>query len=135
MASRAAARWLYLCAAGPGPTPDVPIRVIGPPGDCRVEASGPDGAVGGAEIGLTGPGTGVIWWLEVEPPHRRSGYGRALLRGARRALADAGATSTVLLVDLDAGAERDRQWALHLYESEGFEVADELWSYERGGPA
>jgi ribosomal protein S18 acetylase RimI-like enzyme len=128
------ARWLYLCAAGAGPAPDVPIRVIGRSGDCRVEASGPAGPVGGAEVGLTGPGTGVIWWLEVEPSHRRAGYGRALLRGARRALADAGASSTVLLVDLDAGAERDRRGALHLYGSEGFEVVDELWSYERGRP-
>lgn len=129
------ARWLYLCAAGAGPATGIPIRVIGPPGDCRIEVSGSGGALGGAEIGLTGPGTGVIWWLEVEPPHRRAGYGRALLRGARRALAEAGASSTVLLVDLDAGAEPDRRGALHLYESEGFEVADELWSYERGQPA
>jgi ribosomal protein S18 acetylase RimI-like enzyme len=129
------ARWLYLCADGAGPEPAVPIRVTGRGGDLRVEASEGGAPVGAAEVSRTGPATGVIWWLEVEPPYRRAGYGRAVLRGARRALAETGASSTVLLVDLEAHAAREREWALSLYHSEGFAVADELWSYQRGPAA
>lgn len=125
-------RWLYLCASGPGPAPELPVRVVGRAGELRIETTDGGATIGGADVSLTGPDTGVVWWLEVDRTHRRSGFGRALLRGARQALADAGAGTVVLVVDLGGVAGADRRWALRLYEREGFEVVAELLAYRRG---
>ncbi len=89
--------------------------------------------MGGAELSLPAPGLGVIWWLEIEPEHRRRGLGRQLLRAARSVLAEAGASTTsILFVDHDDPKARDRRPALELYLAEGFTVVDHLWSYRRG---
>jgi ribosomal protein S18 acetylase RimI-like enzyme len=98
----------------------------------RVELEVGGGAVGGAELSLSAPGIGVIWWLEIEPEHRRRGLGRQLLRAARSVLADEGVTDVVLFVDHDDPKARDRRPALELYLAEGFTVVDHLWSYRRG---
>ena len=89
-------------------------------------------AVGGAELSLPAPGLGVIWWLEIEPEHRRRGLGRQLLRAARSVLAEEGVDDVILFVDHDDPKARDRRPALELYLAEGFTVVDHLWSYRRG---
>ena len=91
-----------------------------------------DGPAGGAELSLPAPGIGVIWWLEIEPEHRRRGLGRQLLRAARSVLAEEGVAEVVLFVDHDDPTARDRRPALELYLAEGFTVVDHLWSYRRG---
>lgn len=126
-------RWLYLTApAAAGPDPELSFRRRGHGTEVRVELGGDDGPLGGAELGLPAPGVGVIWWLEVEPGHRRRGLGRQLLRAARSVLAEEGVDEVVLLVDHDDPQSRDRRPALELYLAEGFTVVDHLWSYRRG---
>lgn len=125
-------RWLYLRAAGAGAAPTLPHRTVGHAGELRIEVPDAAGAtLAAAEIGLLGPETGVVWWLEVDPGHRRAGWGRQALRAARHALAGLGATGSVLVVDHDAPTERDRRPALALYQAEGYEIVDHLWSYRR----
>jgi ribosomal protein S18 acetylase RimI-like enzyme len=126
-------RWLYLTApAAAGPEPELPFRRRGHGTEVRVEV-GPDSSpVGGAELSLPAPGIGVIWWLEIEPEHRRRGLGRQLLRAARSVLAREGVDDVVLFVDHDDSQARDRRPALELYLAEGFTVVDHLWSYRRG---
>ncbi|MGH8999411.1 MAG: GNAT family N-acetyltransferase [Acidimicrobiia bacterium] len=125
-------RWLYLHARGPGPAATGTFRTLGHHGEMRVEMSVDGDTVGEAEMSVPHPGSGVLWWLEVDGRHRRRGYGRQLLRAARQALAGEGATETILFVDHDRPSERDRRPALSLYRSEGFEVIDHLWSFARG---
>jgi ribosomal protein S18 acetylase RimI-like enzyme len=126
-------RWLYLTApAAGGPGPELPFRRRGHGSEVRVELGGDGGPVAGAELGLPAPGIGVIWWLEVEPEHRRRGLGRQLLRAARSVLTEEGVEDVVLLVDHDDPEARDRRPAIELYLAEGFTVVDHLWSYRRG---
>jgi ribosomal protein S18 acetylase RimI-like enzyme len=128
-------RWLYLRGDEPSPAPELPFRHRGRGGDSHIEMGPEDSPVGAAETSLPSPGLGVVWWLEVDAAHRRQGTGRQLLRAARSLLAEAGATETILFVDHDDPAERDRRPALSLYRSEGFSLVDHLWSYRRGdGP-
>ena len=125
-------RWLYLSAAAGGEAPERPFRRRGIGSELRVELEVDGGPVGGAELSLPAPGVGVIWWLEIEPEHRRRGLGRQLLRAARSVLAEEGAHDVVLFVDHDDPNARDRRPALDLYLAEGFTVVDHLWSYRRG---
>jgi ribosomal protein S18 acetylase RimI-like enzyme len=126
-------RWLYLLGTEPSPAPSMPFRRRGV-SDIRVELAPGGVVVGGAELSLPAPGLGVIWWFEIDPDQRRQGYGRQLLRAARQALAEAGATETILFVDRDSPGTPDRRPALALYLSEGFTIVDRLWSYRRGDP-
>jgi ribosomal protein S18 acetylase RimI-like enzyme len=125
-------RWLYLRATGAGSPPTAQYRTRGLGGELRVELTAGNEVVGGAEVSLPAPGFGVLWWLEIEPEHRRRGRGRELLRAARAVLAEAGAQEMILFVDRDDPVARDRRPALALYESEGFATVDHLWSYRRG---
>jgi GNAT superfamily N-acetyltransferase len=126
-------RWLYLTApAAAGPEPHLPFRRRGHGTEVRVEVGPGSSPVGGAELSLPAPGIGVIWWLEIEPEHRRRGLGRQLLRAARSVLAEEGVEEVVLFVDHDDPRARDRRPALELYLAEGFTVVDHLWSYRRG---
>ena len=125
-------RWLYLAASGAGEAPETPFRRRGHGSELRVELEVDGQPVGGAELSLPAPGVGVIWWLEIEPEHRRRGLGRQLLRAARSVLADEGVSDVILFVDHDDPKARDRRPALELYLAEGFDVVDHLWSYRRG---
>jgi GNAT superfamily N-acetyltransferase len=125
-------RWLYLTGPAAGEPPDVPFRRRGHGTELRVELEVDGHPVGGAELSLSGPGLGVIWWLEIEPEYRRRGLGRQLLRAARSVLAEDGVGDVVLFVDHDDPKARDRRPALELYLAEGFTVVDHLWSYRRG---
>jgi len=125
-------RWLYLTAPASCEAPDVAYRRRGHGTEQRVELEVDGYPVGGAELSLPAPGLGVIWWLEIEPEHRRRGLGRQLLRAARSVLAEADVADVVLFVDHDDPKARDRRPALGLYLAEGFTVVDHLWSYRRG---
>ena len=125
-------RWLYLAASGAGEAPETPFRRRGVGSELRVELDVGGSPVGGAELSRPAPGLGVIWWLEIEPEHRRRGLGRQLLRAARSVLADEGVSDVILFVDHDDPKARDRRPALELYLAEGFGVVDHLWSYRRG---
>lgn len=126
-------RWLYLTApASGGAAPEVAFHRRGYGTEVRVELEAAGDPVGSAELGLPAPGIGVIWWLEVEPEHRRRGAGRQLLRAARSVLAGEGVETVILFVDHDDPGTRDRRPALELYRTEGFTVVDHLWTYRRG---
>jgi len=125
-------RWLYLVGPAAGPRPETPFRRRGLGSEVRVELEVDGCAVGGAELSLPAPGIGVIWWLEIEPEHRRRGLGRQLLRAARSVLSEEGVAEVILFVDHDDPQARDRRPALELYLAEGFTVVDHLWSYRRG---
>ncbi|MFF3920622.1 GNAT family N-acetyltransferase [Streptomyces sp. NPDC001852] len=86
-----------------------------------------------ATIGTPAQGTGVLWWIGVEPPARGRGLGRALLGTALDALHRMGATEVILFVDDDAppGDDRDRTAAKALYEASGFEEIDRLHSFTK----
>ena len=81
------------------------------------------------EIGRDG--IGVVWWLHVDPEHRRKGLGSSLFDAAIVAMTDARVRAVVLYVDDDDPVNRDRSAAIRLYRSRGFEDVDRLWSYER----
>lgn len=126
-------RWLYLRAATPGPPPAAPVVTAGDEHGLHLELRSPSGeALGDAEVAVAAPGVGILWWLGVEPRHQRQGHGREILRSARHALAAWGAEQTILVVDHDDPAARDRRPAVALYLSEGYEVVDHLWQYRRG---
>ncbi|WP_229699073.1 GNAT family N-acetyltransferase [Wenjunlia tyrosinilytica] len=86
-----------------------------------------------ATIGLPHQGTGVLWWIGVEPAARGRGLGTAMLGTAVDVLTALGATEVILYVDDDAppGDDRDRRAANALYEAAGFEEIDRLHSYAR----
>ncbi|MBC2908256.1 GNAT family N-acetyltransferase [Streptomyces cupreus] len=85
-----------------------------------------------ATIGTPVQGTGVVWWIGVQPAARGQGTGRALLGTALHALSRMGAADVILFVD-DAppGGDRDRTAAKALYESSGFEEIDRLYSFTK----
>ncbi|MBT2439926.1 GNAT family N-acetyltransferase [Streptomyces sp. ISL-36] len=97
----------------------------------RLEARKGRRTVAEAVVGLPVQGTGVLWWIGVEPHARGQGLGRAMLGSALDVLAGLGATEAILYVDDDAppGDERDRTAANALYESAGFAEVDRLHSY------
>jgi ribosomal protein S18 acetylase RimI-like enzyme len=83
-----------------------------------------------AEIALASEGSGVLWWIDVEPAQRGRGIGRRLLRQALRFLALRGAQTVSAFVDHADPRERDPGAILRLLGSAGFQEADRLWSYE-----
>lgn len=128
--------WRYMRAPLPAPdlprldrysteptTPDTRRLVVTEHGKTLAEAT----------IGTPVHGTGVLWWIGVEPAARGRGLGRAMLGTALDALAGLGATEVILYVDDDAppGDDRDRTAAKALYESAGFQEIDRLHSFER----
>lgn len=97
----------------------------------RLEATDEGGTVAEAVVGLPLKGTGVLWWIGVEPRAQGRGLGRAMLGSALDVLAGLGAAEVILYVDDDApaGDERDRTAANALYDSAGFVEVDRLYSY------
>ncbi|KWX05866.1 hypothetical protein TH66_00585 [Carbonactinospora thermoautotrophica] len=114
-----------------------PVATVTPcedPVGWRLEVRDPQGALAGeATVGEPVDGIGVLWWIEVAPPHRGRGIGRALLRQALAHLAGHGAREVILYVDDDEppGGERDRTAANALYDAMGFTEVDRLHSYTR----
>ncbi|MCH7478585.1 MAG: GNAT family N-acetyltransferase, partial [SAR324 cluster bacterium] len=67
---------------------------------------------------------GLIHWVGVHPEHRGAGLGKALNALAVKRLADLGYDEAWL------NTSRSREAAVRLYESLGFEVYRELYTYE-----
>lgn len=133
--------WRYMRADLPArPLPHLPHVHVGPdPGGKnarRLEARQDGRVVAEAVVGPPAQGTGVLWWIEVEPHARGRGLGRAMLGSALDVLTGLGATEVILYVDDDAppGDERDRTAAIRLYESAGFTEIDRLYSYTLSHP-
>lgn len=103
----------------------------------RLEARDKGHTVAEAVVGLPLQGTGVLWWIGVEPHARGRGLGRAMLGSALDVLAGLGATEAILYVDDDAppGDDRDRTAANALYDSAGCVEVDRLYSYTLSAPA
>lgn len=123
--------WLYMRAEGPGPSPATALPLRQEPAadvhrGLRLELLAGEEPVAEATIAIRRAGIGVLWWIETASKVRGRGLGRQLLRAARHRLAEAGATQTILFVD---HADHDRRAAISLYETEGFQVIDHLWSY------
>lgn len=126
------------------PAPDLPhlghVQVEPDPGGKdarRLVAREGDRIAAEAVVGLPLRGTGVLWWIGVEPHARGKGLGRAMLGSALDVLTGLGATEAILYVDDDAppGDERDRTAANALYDSAGFVEVDRLYSYALSHPA
>ena len=98
----------------------------------QLTLSSKDKEVASAMVGITGEGVGVVWWLETEPEHREQGLGRKMLLQAETVLAEQGITEAILLVDHDA-PDGKRIPAIKLYQSEGWQIVDHLWSYTKKG--
>lgn len=104
-----------------------------PPGR-RLEVRDDRRVVAEATVGLPVEGTGVLWWIGVEPDARGQGLGAALLGSATDVLADLGATEVILFVDDDAppgDPERDRSAANRMYDRAGMTEVDRLYSFTR----
>jgi ribosomal protein S18 acetylase RimI-like enzyme len=91
------------------------------PGMLFLSACRPDGTrVGVLWLGLTHPrGTsdcGFIYDIEIDEPHRGSGYGRALLTAAEDAVRSRGVGA------LELNVFGDNARAIQLYETSGYRV-------------
>jgi GNAT superfamily N-acetyltransferase len=74
--------------------------------------------------------TATVYWIETLLTHRRRGLGRKLLSQALALLAEQGATEVVLVVDDPPHPTPDNQAARRLFESFGFTLVDQLWTYQ-----
>lgn len=105
----------HTAGAEPWP-PDGVEQVMAMPGCWALVAIDAAGHPNGFILGRTAADESEILNLVVAPNNRRQGLGRALLTGAMRRAARAGAAVMLLEVAPDNRA------ALRLYESEGFEI-------------
>lgn len=78
--------------------------------------------------------TATVYWIETLPSHRRRGLGRKLLSQALALLAEQGATEAALVVDDTAHPTPDSQAAPRLFDSFGFTLVDQLWTYQHRRP-
>lgn len=123
------------------PAPEVPVAAeahIAPDSEqpgwvIELLASGGT-RVADAHVSVAAPGLGVLWWIGVDPAHRRQQLGWRLLGTALDVLCRAGAREAILFVDDDAAPddpERGRGAANALYDRAGFTEVDRLCSYRR----
>ncbi|UUU36183.1 GNAT family N-acetyltransferase [Streptomyces sp. CA-210063] len=134
---RCQGRYLY-CALSPELPPAEPVADVVPcgfPQGQRLivrEAAEP---VAEAVISLGPDRTATVYWIETLPTHRRRGLGHELLGQALSLLAERGATEVALVVDDPAHAGQDSQAAPRLFDSFGFTLVDQLWTYQCRHPA
>ncbi|MGW3953182.1 GNAT family N-acetyltransferase [Streptomyces sp. NPDC004752] len=73
--------------------------------------------------------TATLYWIETLPTRRRCGLGRKLLGQALALLAELGATEVALVLDDAQQCAPDSQAAPRLFDSFGFTLVDQLWTY------
>ncbi|QDN55467.1 GNAT family N-acetyltransferase [Streptomyces sp. RLB3-17] len=78
--------------------------------------------------------TATVYWIETLLTHRRCGLGRKLLSQALALLAEQGANEVALVVDDASQPTTDCQAAPQLFDSFGFTVVDQLWTYRHLPP-
>ncbi|MGW1052769.1 hypothetical protein ACWDBD_48215 [Streptomyces sp. NPDC001118] len=85
------------------------------PGACRLFVTEDGSALADATIGTPVQGSGVLWWIGVDPGARGRVLGRTLLGTGPETLSRMGATDAILCVDDDAppGDDRDRTAVRH----------------------
>ena len=89
-------------AASTPDTPETVARLLDTgPGSLLVAERGPDGAIVGALIAAWDGWRGNMYRLAVDPAHRRTGVGLALVRAGERHLAALGARRVTALVAHD----------------------------------
>jgi len=89
-------------AASTPDTPETVARLLATgPGSLLVAERGPDGAIVGALIAAWDGWRGNMYRLAVDPAHRRTGVGLALVRAGERHLAAQGARRVTALVAHD----------------------------------
>ena len=89
-------------AASTPDTPETVARLLATgPGSLFVAERGPDGAIVGALIAAWDGWRGNMYRLAVDPAHRRTGVGLALVRAGERHLAAQGARRVTALVAHD----------------------------------
>lgn len=129
--------WRYMHRALPGELPIASEAQVTPSDDkdgWKVVIRRGTELVAEAVVGKPVNGTGVLWWIEVEPHYEGSGHGKRLLGAACQTLAEAGARELILYVDDDdPEGERSRVKANRLYDGAGFSEIDRLYSYKLRG--
>ncbi|MFJ9480074.1 GNAT family N-acetyltransferase [Streptomyces mirabilis] len=78
--------------------------------------------------------TATVYWIETLPTRRRHGLGHKLLAQALALLAEQGATEVALVVDDAPQPAPDHQAASRLFDSFGFTLVDQLWTYQHQRP-
>ncbi|MEU1305683.1 GNAT family N-acetyltransferase [Streptomyces shenzhenensis] len=78
--------------------------------------------------------TATLYWIETLPTRRRCGLGRQLLGQALALLAELGATEVALVLDDAQQCAPDSQAAPRLFDSFGFTLVDQLWTYRHQSP-
>jgi GNAT superfamily N-acetyltransferase len=104
-----------------------------PPGHRLIirEAAEP---VAEAVVSVGADRTATVYWIETLPTRRRHGLGHKLLAQSLALLAEHGATEAALVVEDDPHPTPDRQAASRLFESFGFTLVDQLWTYQHQHP-
>jgi ribosomal protein S18 acetylase RimI-like enzyme len=99
-----------------------------PPGQRLIVRQG-DEPVAEAVISVGPDHTATVYWIETLPTHRHRGLGHDLLGQALALLAEQGATEVALVVDARPATNDDTQAAPRLFDSFGFTLVDQLWTY------
>lgn len=99
-----------------------------PPGQRLIVRQGAE-PVAEAVVSVGPDRTATLYWIETLPTHRHRGLGHELLGQALALLAEQGATEVALVVDDPQHPDDESQAAPRLFESLGFTLVDQLWSY------
>jgi ribosomal protein S18 acetylase RimI-like enzyme len=116
---------------GDWPGPDLADIEVDAEGLIRLRVRHSQRVVAEAHVQIATDGTGIGWWLHVEPEMQGIGMGRVVFNQAMRELARRGATHAVLLVDDGPTAENSRDRAKRIYWTAGFRERDRLINYEK----
>ncbi|GCB43048.1 GNAT family N-acetyltransferase [Streptomyces sp. NL15-2K] len=128
--------YLYCALSAELPPARVVAEVVScdfPPGQRLIVRHGAE-PVAEAVIGVGPEATATVYWIETRPTHRHRGLGHELLGQALALLAEQGATEVALVVDDPPHAGDDSQAAPRLFDSFGFTLVDQLWTYQSRHP-
>ncbi|MFD7282104.1 GNAT family N-acetyltransferase [Streptomyces sp. NPDC059862] len=101
------------------------------PFPCQRESAKP---VAEAVVSVGADRTATVYGIETLPTRRRCGLGHKLLAQSLALLSEQGAGEVALVVDDGPHPDPDSQAASRLFESFGFTLVDQLWTYQRQRP-
>ncbi|MFF2507599.1 GNAT family N-acetyltransferase [Streptomyces sp. NPDC058067] len=126
----------YLHCTLPGEPWPAPAKLVAdvfpcecPPGHRLIIRDGAE-PVAEAVVSVGPDRTATVYWIEIRPTHRGRGLGRKLLGQAFALLAEQGAVEVALVID-DMPPTSESEAASRLFDSFGFSLVDELWTYQR----
>ncbi|MGW1811185.1 GNAT family N-acetyltransferase [Streptomyces sp. NPDC002078] len=127
---------VYLHRTLPGEQWPAPAKLVAdvfpcefPPGYRLIIRDGAE-PVAEAVVSVGPDRTATVYWIETCPTHRRRGLGRKLLGQALALLAEQGAVEASLVIDDVAARASDSRAVSRLFDSFGFTLVDELWTYQ-----